>query len=68
VLAGDRDAFGILIDRHRGGASRLAIRILRERADAEDVVQEALLHAFLDLAKLREHDRSQTHVNYAGND
>jgi RNA polymerase sigma-70 factor, ECF subfamily len=57
VLAGDRDAFGILIDRHRDGATRLAMRILRSRADAEDVVQEALLHAFLDLAELRDHDR-----------
>ena len=57
MLAGDRDAFGILIDRHRDGATRLALRILRSRADAEDVVQEALLHAFLDLAELRDHDR-----------
>ena len=39
VLAGDREAFGILIDRHRDGAMRLAIRILRERAGAEDGVQ-----------------------------
>ena len=57
VLAGDRDAFGILIDRHRDGAMRLANRILRARADAEDVVQEALLHAFVDLAELRDRDR-----------
>jgi RNA polymerase sigma factor (sigma-70 family) len=57
VLAGDRDAFGILIDRHRDGATRLANRILRARADAEDVVQEALLHAFLDLVELRDRDR-----------
>jgi RNA polymerase sigma-70 factor (ECF subfamily) len=57
VLAGDRDAFGILIHRHRDGATRLANRILRERADAEDVVQDALLHAFLDLAELRDRDR-----------
>jgi RNA polymerase sigma factor (sigma-70 family) len=57
VLAGDRDAFGILIDRHRDGATRLGMRILRSRADADDVVQEALLHAFLDLAQLRDHDR-----------
>ena len=57
VLGGDREAFGILIDRHREGAARLAIRILRARADAEDVVQDALLHAFLDLADLRDRDR-----------
>jgi hypothetical protein len=30
VLAGDGDAFGVLIDRHRYGAMRLAIRILGE--------------------------------------
>lgn len=47
VLAGDRDAFGTLIDRHREGATRFALRILRVRTDAEDVVQEAWLHAFL---------------------
>ena len=52
VLAGDRDAFGILIDRHREGATRFALRILRGRAEAEDVVQEAWLHAFLELAEL----------------
>lgn len=57
VLAGDREAFGFLIDRHRGGATRLALRILRIRADAEDVVQEAFLHAFLDLRELRARDR-----------
>ena len=57
VLAGDRDAFGTLIGRHRDCAMRLAIRILRAHADAEDVVQEALLHAFLDLAELRDRDR-----------
>jgi hypothetical protein len=32
VLAGDRDAFEILIDRHREGATRFASRILRGRA------------------------------------
>jgi hypothetical protein len=59
VLAGDRDAFGILIDRHRDGATRLAMRMLRSRADAEDVAQEALLHAFLDLAELRDRARGR---------
>jgi len=53
VLAGDRGAFGPLIDRHQGAVTRLAFRILRVRADAEDVAQEAFLHAFLDLAELR---------------
>jgi len=33
------------------------LRIVRGRADAEDVVQEAWLHAFLELAELRARDR-----------
>lgn len=57
VLAGDREAFGILIDRHRSAAERLGFRILRVHAEAEDVVQDALLHAFLALTELRAHDR-----------
>lgn len=57
VLAGDRDAFGLLIDRQRSAARRLALRILHARADAEDVVQEAFLHAFLELEELRARDR-----------
>ncbi|PYN86329.1 MAG: hypothetical protein DMD87_17965 [Candidatus Rokuibacteriota bacterium] len=43
VLDGAREAFGLLIDRHRESATRFALRILRVRADAEDVVQEAWL-------------------------
>jgi RNA polymerase sigma factor (sigma-70 family) len=57
VLAGDRSAFGTLVDRHRRAAERLALRIARVRADAEDVVQEAFLYAFLDLGELRARDR-----------
>ena len=57
VLAGDRNAFGLLIDRHREAATRLALRIVRVRPDAEDVAQEALLHAFLELGELRARDR-----------
>lgn len=50
-------AFGIMIDRHRDGAMRVAIRLLRTCADGEDVAQEALLHAFLDPEELRDRDR-----------
>jgi RNA polymerase sigma factor (sigma-70 family) len=57
VLAGDKSAFGPLIDRHRPGALQLARRLLGDPADAEDVVQEALLQAFLGLQGLRAPDR-----------
>jgi hypothetical protein len=36
VLAGEKSAFGPLIDRHRPGAIRLAWRLLSDPADAKD--------------------------------
>ncbi len=56
VLAGDKSAFGDLIDRHRAGAVVFARRLVA-RADAEDVVQDALIAAFLALRNLRSPDR-----------
>jgi RNA polymerase sigma-70 factor, ECF subfamily len=53
VLAGEKTAFGLLIDRYRPEALRLARRIIGDAIDAEDVAQEALLQAFLGLASLR---------------
>ena len=54
ALAGDRGAFGVLIDRHRGRAETVARGMLGSREDAEDVVQEALLQAYVGLDRLRE--------------
>jgi hypothetical protein len=56
VLAGEKSAFGALIDRHRPDAIRLARQVLGDTSDAEDVTQEALLQAFLGLASLRNPD------------
>jgi RNA polymerase sigma factor (sigma-70 family) len=53
VLAGEKFAFGPLIDRYRPRAIKLARRMLGDGIDAEDVTQEALLQAFLCLAFLR---------------
>ena len=53
VLAGEKTAFGPLVERHQCGAIRLALRMLGEPADAADVVQEALLQAFLSLPALQ---------------
>ena len=57
VLAGDKAAFGHLIDRYRPEAQGLARRILGDSFEAEDVTQEALLQAFLGLRDLRVLDR-----------
>jgi RNA polymerase sigma factor (sigma-70 family) len=54
VLAGEKAAFGPLVERHYPGALRLARRLLGEPAEAADVVQEACLQAFLSLRALRD--------------
>ena len=56
VLAGDKTAFGELVERYRVGAITFAPRLLTG-SNGEDAVQEAFLAAFLKLEKLRDHDR-----------
>lgn len=50
VLAGDRDAYGELVVRHSRRLFRLAYRMIGNEADADDVVQESFLRAYLKLA------------------
>ena len=46
VLAGDRDAFRILVDRYQGRIHALAIRVLRDEEAAQDATQEAFIKAY----------------------
>ncbi len=46
VLAGDKEAYAALVMRHSAKLFRVAFRITGNRADAEDVVQEALLRGY----------------------
>lgn len=46
VLAGDKRAYAELVDRHKGKAMTLAIRMLRNREDAEEAIQDAFVRAF----------------------
>jgi len=57
ALTGDRSAFGVLVERHRPWALRLASHILSDPVEAEDAAQEASLHAFLSLDRLRDPGR-----------
>ena len=51
VIAGDPDAFGLLVERHSRGVFRLAYRITGNESDAEEVVQEAFMRAFREIRR-----------------
>jgi RNA polymerase sigma-70 factor (ECF subfamily) len=51
--AGDREAFGGLVDRFQAPVYRVVRGILSDPADAEDVAQEAFLRAYESLPKFR---------------
>ncbi len=55
AVAGARDAaaFRILVDRHAAPALRIAERILQNRADAEDAVQEAFQRLWREARRFR---------------
>ncbi len=46
TLAGDRDAFRVLVEKHSRNVHRLAYRMTGNQQDAEEVVQEAFLRAY----------------------
>ncbi len=48
---GDRAAFGELVRRHQQRIHRLAVHMLRDRAEAEDVTQETFIRAFQALTR-----------------
>lgn len=53
VAAGERDAFGALMQRYNQTLYRTARSILRDDAEAEDAVQEAYLLAYRAMGKFR---------------
>lgn len=55
--AGEPDAFGMLVARYYDACWRFAYHMLGERADAEDVVQDTLLRAYLAIGRYDERDQ-----------
>jgi RNA polymerase sigma-70 factor (ECF subfamily) len=50
VLAGDKDAYGVLVERHGESMFRVAFRITESEPDAEEIAQEAFLRGYRSLA------------------
>src|SRR5947199_10713146 len=50
-LAGDRDAFGVLVERYAQQARRVARAVLGDPDDADDAAQDGFLSALVKLAQ-----------------
>ena len=53
VLAGDRDAYAVLADRYQDRLFNTMLRIVGSREDAADLVQDALVQAYVKLDTFR---------------
>ena len=53
TLAGDKEAYRALVERYQGRLFNTALDIVKTREDAEDVVQETFVKAFLSLAQFK---------------
>ncbi len=62
VLAGNRDAYRVLMDRHFGTVTRIAFRITGNEADAEEAAQEAFLRAYNKLPSFRQDSTFSTWI------
>jgi RNA polymerase sigma-70 factor, ECF subfamily len=51
VLAGDRDAFRVLVERHSRSIFRVVYRMTGNQQDAEEIVQETFLRAYKNLER-----------------
>ncbi len=57
IVAGDVEAFGVVVDRYQPMMGRYARQMLGNSADAEEAVQDALVRGYRALAKCRQPDK-----------
>jgi len=60
VLNGDSSAFSYFVNNYKDMAYSIAFRILENKEDAEDVVQEAFIKAYRSLTKFRQDSKFST--------
>ena len=60
AMQGSRDAFQILFERYEKRMFRVAVRVLRNREDAEDAVQQAFERAYVHLSSFQGNSRFST--------
>ena len=57
VLAGDVEAFALLVDRHHARLARCAFHLLGSEAEAEEAVQDSFVRAYRSLATYKEQEQ-----------
>jgi RNA polymerase sigma-70 factor (ECF subfamily) len=57
AISGDKDAFGLLVEKYKGMVCGLAYHKVGNFQDAEDLAQEAFIQAYQSLHRLKEHDK-----------
>jgi len=60
VLRGNKEDFALLVDRYKDRAFNLLRRMLRNKMDAEEVLQDSFLKAFLSLNRFRGESKFST--------
>ena len=60
VLNGDSSAYKMLVDRHKDMAFSIALKIVRTREDAEEIVQDAFIKAYQKLSSFRKDSKFST--------
>ena len=63
AVAGDKSAFGELIERHGHIAERVALGVVRHQDLGRELAQEAMLQAYLSLDRLRDARRFRSWLN-----
>ena len=60
ILAGDHDRYSVLVDQYQRYAFSIALKVIRSRADAEEVAQDSFVKAFRYLKDFNRKSRFST--------